>query len=490
MAKSKTGIVFVGRVLDNVHGFIEYTRTEECIINTLLFKRLQSIKQLSIVNWVFPGSEHTRYIHSLGVMYVADKIAIKLELTDDERKIVRLAGLLHDIGHYPLSHVGEKPYKEMLEEFPQKDFCQEINIQTAREIEDSFTEKVPYEFMKKRKKYHHEQIGADIVLNNNEIKDLIVEECGPKAPYIIADMIVGNVERSGTDPLLVQILHSELDADGIDYLMRDAMFSGTSFGAFELDQLIGCMTKGEVHGKRILCITPKGVAAADQYLLNKFFSYSQVVCNKHVNITEWMAEQLVNWMQRNDAYFPKATKLKKWVTNDKAQKDYLNFNDNSFWGSIQNILSNQLIEVVPKNVKLICEYLIHHEELKYVENSEVKIISNSKSKILDAIVDSDSYKQIMNGSTDTVCTYSMRTMSCQVHYKDFIEELEKQINIQKETGESYIEENRDDYVAKLFMECISVKDGDDVHLLCDDERSLMQTLCSHTLGVFRTYELK
>ncbi|MBL7576464.1 HD domain-containing protein [Peptoniphilus asaccharolyticus DSM 20463] len=105
---------FVGKVLDNVHGFIYYTGTEEKIINSNLFKRLQNIKQLSIVNWVFPGSEHTRYIHSLGVMYICDKIAVQLNLSIEDRKIVRLAGLLHDIGHYPLSHVGEFPYKKIL----------------------------------------------------------------------------------------------------------------------------------------------------------------------------------------------------------------------------------------------------------------------------------------------------------------------------------------------------------------------------------------
>lgn len=116
-------IKFVGRVLDNVHGFIYYTRAEELIMNTLLFKRLQSIKQLSIVNWVFPGSEHTRYIHSLGVMYIADKIALRLNLSSDERKIVRLAGLLHDIGHYPLSHVCEFPYKKNLENYSYENFC-------------------------------------------------------------------------------------------------------------------------------------------------------------------------------------------------------------------------------------------------------------------------------------------------------------------------------------------------------------------------------
>lgn len=77
-------IRFVGQILDNVHGFIPYTTAEKKIIDTLLFKRLQSIKQLSVVNWVFPGSEHTHFIHSLGVMHIADKIALSLGLSTKE----------------------------------------------------------------------------------------------------------------------------------------------------------------------------------------------------------------------------------------------------------------------------------------------------------------------------------------------------------------------------------------------------------------------
>lgn len=266
----KESIDFTGRVLDNVHGFIYYTEAEEKVMNTLLFKRLQSIKQLSIVNWVFPGSEHTRYIHSLGVMYIADKIALKLGLTVSERKIVRMAGLLHDIGHYPLSHVCEFPYKKGLESFQDDSFCNKINQKVKFDI-DSMDGVLNSQYMEQSTGYHHEKIGADIVCSNEEIRKIIIEECGEETPDIIADMIIGNTERKTTEPLLVQILHSELDADGIDYLMRDAMFSGTSFGAFELDQLIGCMEIGCYEGQRILCINPKGIAAADQYLINKFF---------------------------------------------------------------------------------------------------------------------------------------------------------------------------------------------------------------------------
>lgn len=149
---------------------------------------------------------------------------------------------------------------------------------------ESYGEAENSQYMEQSMGCHHEKIGAHIVCNNEEIRKMVVDECGAAGPDVIADMITGNIERRDTNPLLVQILHSELDADGIDYLMRDAMFSGTSFGAFELDQLIGCMEVGEYEGTRILCISPKGIAAADQYLINKFFSYSQVVFNKHIGM--------------------------------------------------------------------------------------------------------------------------------------------------------------------------------------------------------------
>ena len=162
-----------------------------------------------------------------------------------------------------------------LEELPDSDFCHCLN-QHIRDKIDGFSIEPKLMLMSKSTGRHHEAIGALVVCSNTEIRKIIIEECQDEyAPNIIADIIIGNVERTETDPLLVQIIHSELDADGIDYLMRDATFSGTSFGSFEIDQLIRCLTYGEQEGKRILCITPKGIAAADQYLINKFFSYRE-----------------------------------------------------------------------------------------------------------------------------------------------------------------------------------------------------------------------
>ena len=484
---SEEQIIFKGRVLDNVHGFIYYTEAEEKIMNTLLFKRLQSIKQLSIVNWVFPGSEHTRYIHSLGVMYISDKIAVKLKLDVNERKIVRLAGLLHDIGHYPLSHVCELPYKESLESFPDEQYCKKANAKVKHKI-DHLSGNIRWEYMKKSRGYHHEKIGADIVCNNLEIKKIIINECGEKAPEMIADMIIGNIDR--TDALLVQILHSELDADGIDYLMRDAMFSGTSFGAFELDQLIGCMEIGNYEGKRILCISPKGIAAADQYLINKFFSYSQVVYNKHISITEWMAQQIVNWMQKNNAYFPKNGTLKEWVTDTNENVKYIDFTDNFFWTSLQNLLLNPLADTEPNFIKYFCSQLLHHSELPFVNNSEVKIISADIDEIKRELQSSDTYDRLESW-VDVINIFNIRQMSKQVPIEEFENELDKKIhyaNHHQDNDDAITREDVKMLRARRLMECICVKDDNDLHLLCDDKKSMMRMLYNLNMAVLRAYK--
>lgn len=337
---------------------------------------------------------------------------------------------------------------------------------------------------------HHKKIGANIVCNNEEIRRIVVDECGDDAPDVIADMITGNIERRDTNPLLVQILHSELDADGIDYLMRDAMFSGTSFGAFELDQLIGCMEIGEYEGSKILCISPKGIAAADQYLINKFFSYSQVVFNKHIGVTEWMAEQIVNWMQKNGAFFPNKQELEKIVKSKESSKRYIGFTDNFFWASLQNILDNPLKNTEPKIIKFFSEKLLSHSELEYVSGSEVKIVSSNTKEIKKQLSDSDTYKRLDNYNTK-VALFNERKMSKQIQedkYEEILKELIERGNKNPEVEDSVAKDDLPFLRARRYMECVTVKEDGELRLLCDDHRSLMRTLYDVRLVLLRVFD--
>lgn len=480
-------IRFQGQILDNVHGFIYYTEAEEQIMSMQLFKRLQSIKQLSVVNWVFPGSEHTRYIHSLGVMHIADKMAIALGLSNYERRLLRLAGLLHDIGHYPQSHVCEMPYKKKnpgILSREKDDFCLDHNEDIRDQI-DNFRIRQETGLMTASDGLHHEAVGEAIVRNNEEIRQIIIDECGNEdAPNIIADIIVGRVERGRADPLLVQIIHSELDADGIDYMMRDSAFAGTSFGSCEIDQLIRCLTVGEKDGKRILCIRPKGIAAADQYLINKFFHYSQVVCNRHITISEWMAEVITLWMRQNAVVFPDASTLKEWATREHGK--LLTFTDNLFWSALERILSSDLSNLAPEYIRIFCKCLLRHDEPVFLREDEVRFITDDPQEARRMLTEAPiaTQEEMMK---DHLAILSVRGITKQLPLEQFRAALKRQ----KADGDDAAtdDDTLDPELARM-MECITVleEDNETIRVLCDHPRSLMRTMYSQTLVILRTYK--
>lgn len=124
MAESKLKIVKY--INDPVYGGILLTQIELDLIALPIFQRLRGLRQLARVNYVFPGAEHSRFVHSLGVLYImglmTDHLLKQDAITEDDAVKMRVAALLHDIGHYPLSHLGESVYgycKESCKIIPQ-----------------------------------------------------------------------------------------------------------------------------------------------------------------------------------------------------------------------------------------------------------------------------------------------------------------------------------------------------------------------------------
>ena len=489
-------IAFSKKILDNVHGFIPYTEEEEKIINLPLFRRLQGIKQLSLIDRVFPGAEHTRFIHSLGVMHIADKIAIQLGYGDDERRIIRFAGLLHDIGHYPLSHVCEKAYKE----YQVKDG--EISLPGETDVLEQINNidrPVKTEFMKPSTGAHHEAVSANIVRNSSEIRDIV----GESAIKQICAMITGDGESEGIDKAMVQILHSEIDADGIDYMLRDALFSGTSFGSFEIDMLIKNMKIKEVDGEKIVFIRRKGIPAADQYLINKYFSYTQVTFNKRVAIYEWMATSIVAWLQQANAYFPKDSELlEKWIAKGKISDEYLIFDDNFFWKALRDMAENPLACFAQEKIVAFCNLLLSHRGLEMIEDSEIRFESDNPSEAKQFLQEKEFYASLGNKGSKIVTLFTSIGFTKHVPIKEFDEALERE-------AEKTLKSDRDDpeYDEKESLEALRIKkekqrlrrlmDGMAVEkndgtlaLLCDDDASLMHYLYKVKLYIVRQYDME
>jgi uncharacterized protein len=94
-------------VRDPIHGFIYREPQEQDVVDSKAFQRLRRLKQLALANLVYPGANHTRFEHSLGAFHIAGRIATRLQIGPADSRLIRLAALLHDIGHGPFSHVSE-----------------------------------------------------------------------------------------------------------------------------------------------------------------------------------------------------------------------------------------------------------------------------------------------------------------------------------------------------------------------------------------------
>src|SRR5580692_2285862 len=94
-------------IRDPIHGFVYREPEERDVMDTCVFQRLRRLKQLALASLVYPGATHSRFEHSLGAFHLAGKLAEALNVPETERRLVRLAALLHDIGHGPFSHVTE-----------------------------------------------------------------------------------------------------------------------------------------------------------------------------------------------------------------------------------------------------------------------------------------------------------------------------------------------------------------------------------------------
>jgi HD superfamily phosphohydrolase len=217
------------------------------LINAAEFQRLRRVRQLGFANLAYPGADHSRYSHSLGVMETARKMLAQLRLsftidTLDET-ICLAACLLHDLGHGPFSHVFER-----------------ISA------------------------FDHESLARRIIEDPQSEVNQILSEQNPQLPGRIAEFMAGSASRK----FLGDILSSQLDADRLDYLLRDNLMTGSRYGDFDLNWLLHALTIDQASGA--LAVTWKGVSAVEAYLQARYHMYRNVYFHKVVRSAEGMVK--------------------------------------------------------------------------------------------------------------------------------------------------------------------------------------------------------
>jgi hypothetical protein len=225
-------------IRDPIHGDIFLTELELRIVDTPEFQRLRRIKQLGMTYLVYPSANHTRFEHSLGALHLAGRLASRLRLSEEETTLVRIASLLHDLGHGPLSHTSE----ELL----------------ARYLNAS-----------------HESITAETIKSSTIAE--VLTEAGIN-PERIVEII------SGDASYLSRIVSGEFDIDRMDYLVRDAHHTGVGYGIIDLDRLINTI---EIKDN-LLVVNERGLRAVEGLLVARFLMIPTVYLHHASRIADAM----------------------------------------------------------------------------------------------------------------------------------------------------------------------------------------------------------
>lgn len=244
---------FIMEINDPIHDFIGITNVESKIINSRPYQRLRRIKQLSGGHFVYPTAEHTRFAHCIGVMHLAGRtgrrLLSELMLGDDVLQEVRIAGLLHDLGHGPFSHVFEEALIE-------------------------------------KKGWNHEDVTEWLILES-EIGDILETDSISKKR--IADLVRGR-RTDKKDAVVSSIVAGQVDADKMDYLIRDSFYCGVNYGLVDIQRLIDSL---EVASDYSLHFDIAARGALESFLVARYEMFLNVYYHKTVRSVEVMLVKLI-----------------------------------------------------------------------------------------------------------------------------------------------------------------------------------------------------
>jgi len=231
-------------IIDPIHDFVRVYDDELKIIDTPIFQRLRRIRQLSGAHLIYPGAQHTRFEHSLGVMHIASMagqaLAEKGIVSFDDIQNLRLAGLLHDIGHGPFSHLFEEIFEE-------------------------------------KRKISHEDLGRDIILKT-EIGDIISKNGFDKK--LITKLAFGDSKLQ----FMNEIISGVLSADIMDYLLRDGYFTGAEHAKIDHHRLTHSL---DVY-KNKLALDKSSLVNFETMMISRYQMFKAVYFHKTVRAGEVM----------------------------------------------------------------------------------------------------------------------------------------------------------------------------------------------------------
>lgn len=313
-------------IKDTVFGYITITEPLKEIIDSYPVQRLRRIRQLAGSEYVYPTATHVRFAHCLGVMHLAEQLMMNLSMktpniTEEILTNVKIAALLHDVGHGPFSHIFESLLLNYLDKT-------------------------------------HEDMTTWIIANS-EIADILVKQ--GLNPADISQLAVGKLSTPNQN-YLNQIIASAVDADSMDYIVRDTHFSGAEYGFVDIFRLIYTIDIFEGD----LAVDISALATLEAFLLARYESFKSIYFHKTSRAVQIMLEQALDNAKDELAL----------IQYDTPQ-DYLKWDDYSAWTALRNSKSAGDIISKIENRKFL---KVAYEQTSHIRSEMVPAIL-TKNKI-------------------------------------------------------------------------------------------------------------
>jgi HD superfamily phosphohydrolase len=314
-----------GFIKDPIHGYIRINKTERSIIDTHPLQRLRRIRQLAGSEFVYPAANHTRFEHVLGAMYLAGFLgeALPVELSGRQRQELRLAALLHDIGHGPFSHVFEPLM--------------------VRYLGKTHEDLVPW------------------LVNETEIASRL-EDAGYN-PKTLGKLAVGRLGDKRR-PFLDQVISSSVDVDKMDFLVRDSFHTGAGYGSIDVHRLLYTMDVFDGN----LAVDGTAVATLESFLLARLESFRTIYFHRASRAVQILIVKALE-----------AAKDELGLLDFDNPADYLRLDDYTVWSELRECkASKKIIHDLEIRRLLKCSYersIFAREELvsNVITNDSVRL---------------------------------------------------------------------------------------------------------------------
>lgn len=365
-----------GKIIrDVIHGDIFIDEKYVAVIDTKEFQRLRRIKQLSVANMVFPGAEHTRFAHCIGTFHVMRMIIehfeplfhkCGLEITEQEKDAALVAALLHDIGHGPYSHA----FEGVLQSLGHKDI-------------------------------NHEQLGVMIIKSEHtEIHEVLTREFGEDFPDAVANIILKKQEvkqipfNKSTKKLDLQfvlssLLSSQLDADRMDYMLRDAWYTGAKYGTIDLSRTINSMSLAinPENDQFCVCVEERYLVDIENCLLGRYQMHKEVYYHSIKCEMEEVIGRILRQVKKlyEEKRLKNAEQLPEAIRMMFAEEEfdilkYISLDDNIMYYLFENWMNDEDPEL-----KALCSTLINRNKYKKIVVKRETDIDNFKQELTEIL---------------------------------------------------------------------------------------------------------